>query len=247
MRKLSLEDKIKLFLNPEFWIHATLHETGPTGNKSIGHFVQGNRGIEEYGLQPQSQDFLRSIIEKNGVARVLDIGSGMGLALHDLKKIYGDGIETHGLSLEQEVTMFTVDNQHYGLAERGSKEFERKFDFIISNVAFRNFLFQDIALGNVVRMLRMGGMADIHFSYDNFYGDLIPGEESYSNYFTNQGLPARHYKAMKILVAKEVDILEHLHSRGLIDFRPGSHFYKKGNQGCIRMTKIEDFDYDKEA
>ncbi len=247
LRKLSLEDKVELFLNPEFLFFAKLHESGPSGGKSsMGITSYGNRGIKDYNLYARSNSFLKNLIEKNGIARVLDIGSGMGLALHELKKIYGDGIETHGLSLEQDIAMFPVDNQHYGPAERLPKEFGGKFDFIFSNMAFRYFLFQNIALGNVVRVLRNGGMAEIHFSYESFTGELRPNGEIYSKYFLSQGLPSDHYGAMEILVEKEIAKLERLHSRGLIDFHTSNNFSKQRNQGGVRITKKEDFDYNKE-
>ncbi len=247
LRKLSLEDKVKLLLNQEVLLFVKLHESSPNGGKSVTSLIAyGNRSIQDYGLHADSGSFLRNLIEKNGIARVLDIGSGMGLALHNLKKIYGDRIDTYGFSLEQEMAMFPIDHQHYGSAERFPKEFSGKFDFIFSNMAFRYFLFQNIALGNVVRALRSGGMAEIHFSYGDFSGQLGSNREIYLKYFVNQGLPPDHYDAMKTLVEKEITKLEHLHDRGLIDFRPSDNFSKQENQGTIRITKREDFDYDKE-
>ena len=48
LRKLSLEDKVRLLLNPEILLFVKLHESGPSGGKSAMPLIgYGNRSIQD--------------------------------------------------------------------------------------------------------------------------------------------------------------------------------------------------------
>lgn len=239
-RRLSVADKLNLFSDPDFFVRARYTDEHGGGGDLKGY---GNRNITEYAY---SRELMERLIAERGKAVVLDIGSGMGLALDDLKKEYGDKVETHGFSAEEEPAMFPADYQHYGLAERMPKEFAGKFDLIFSNMAFRYFVFQNIALGNVVRALRVGGTAELHFGYGSGpgsgWGDPVSGKKVYGDYFLKETGQEHHYEAMKILVAREIERLQDLTVRGLIDRETNLDFDRQ-NAGVLIITKLKEFDY----
>ena len=161
----------------------------------------------------------------------------MGTAMEDMKKIDPD-LETHGITQEQEPAMFEADFFHYLSAERMPADFRNKFHFINSQISFRYFLFQHIALRNTVLALAKGGFARLGFSFermhttpevDAYFQRLVPGAKS-------------GYDAMKVLTGREMAKLDKLQQAGKLRYTTSEHFKDRGNQGYLEIEKLEDFD-----
>ena len=157
----------------------------------------------------------------------------MGKALQDIKEL-DPNIETHGITMEPEPAMFNADYFHYIVAERMPLSFRGKFHLIVSNMAFRYFLFQNIALLNVVKALAGGGYADLHFSYESSHG--TPSSEEYFLKIV-PGVRSS-YEAMKILMRKTMVELEGLQEAGKLKIIPSSNFYEQNMQGGIKIEKL---------
>lgn len=230
------EEKRKLFFDPSVWHRKRLQmpgvNTGLTryGNRNL---VTGGDGY--FANENEFRKLINKIKRQSGKERlvVLDIGCGMGKALQDMKDFYPE-LETHGVTMEPEPAMFRADYFHYIAAERMPAEFEGKFHLITSNMAFRYFLFQHIALLNVVKALANGGHAELHFSYDRVAE--LPGSRSY---FLEQVPGSQsNYDAMKVLVKRTVTELENLQKKGKIKIITSSNFYEQHMQGGITIEKI---------
>lgn len=235
LQLLSSDQKISLLFDPKIWHKKRLGM--PNGSDGLTRY--GNRNLlAPDGYFESSDEFknlLNKIRQRSGTQRlvVLDIGCGMGKALQDMKEL-DPNIETHGITMEPEPAMFNADYFHYMVAERMPLKFERKFHLIVSNMAFRYFLFQHKALLNVVKSLANGGYADLHFSYDSI--DRSPDSRSY---FLEQVPGANsNYEAMRVLVGKTMTELETLQEAGKIKITPSSNFYRQGMQGGLVIEKI---------
>jgi SAM-dependent methyltransferase len=239
LRPLSLKDKLKLFFNPQSWIRIRVCGS----NSSDGVTSYGNRdllaGDGYFRSALDFQNLLTQIRSRTNEAqlRVLDIGCGMGKALQDMKDI-DPNLETHGITMEQEPAMFNADFFHYLPAERMPAEFKGKFHLITSNIAIRYFLFQHIALRNIVKALAKGGQAKLAFAYDR-----IPETPDSINYFAKKVPNFKdNYDAMGELVGKEIEKLKKLEKDGKIKLTTSPSFEKMGMQGSMLIEKIDAFD-----
>ncbi len=238
---LTPENKIEMFFKPEIFRNMVFYSGN--GNGTLKHY--GNRDLigkmdEYFQSKGEFTDFLAKIRQKTGVETltVLDIGCGMGKALQDAKEIDAN-LETHGITQEQEPAMFNADYFHYIHAERFPTEFKNKFHWINSQVAFRYFTFQHIALRNVLLSLAKGGFARLGFSYEAKHDSkdaqrylmkrLAPGSES-------------GYDAMKTLVQREMAKLDALQQAGKIRYETDEDFKENGNQGYLGIEKLDDWD-----
>lgn len=237
LQLLSPDQKIKLLLDPKIWHKQRLWMPGLStdltryGNRNLLHSDGYFSSEKEFG------ELLEKTRQRVGVKKlvVLDIGCGMGKALQDMKELDPD-IETHGITMEPEPAMFNSDYFHYVVAERMPLEFEGKFHLIVSNMAFRYFLFKHIALLNVVKALTNGGYADLHFSFDSI--DSSPESRAY---FLEQVPDANsNYETMKVLVRKTMAELKVLQEVGKIKITPSSNFYYQSMQGGLIIEKISD-------
>jgi len=204
----------------------------------------GNRDLvgkddQYFGATAEFTDLLASLRSKTGVDKlaILDIGCGMGKALQDMKEI-DSNLETHGIMQEQEPAMFNADFFHYINAERFPADFRNKFHFINSQIAFRYFSFQNIALRNVLLSLAKGGFARLGFSFEakddaegikRYLMQLAPGAES-------------NYEAMKVLAGKEIAKLDVLQQAGKVRYETSEHFKACGNQGYLGIEKLSEWD-----
>ena len=82
-------------------------------NRSLADYRRG------YGLYHLSDPLgiIEATIDVNGSARVLDIGCGTGHALEDLKKMYGNKVETVGVTAKKFGNYENVDKVFYGDAQ----------------------------------------------------------------------------------------------------------------------------------
>ncbi|OGN07318.1 MAG: hypothetical protein A3B86_01010 [Candidatus Yanofskybacteria bacterium RIFCSPHIGHO2_02_FULL_38_22b] len=232
---LSPKQKVELLFNPNIWHKKRL--VMPRFGNGLTRY--GNRdllGSDAYfGDEKGFRGLLEKLRQRTRVTKlvVLDTGCGMGKALQDMKELDPD-IETHGITMEPEPAMFNADHFHYIVAERMPLEFEGKFHLIVSNMAFRYFLFQHKALLNVVKALANGGYADLHFSFDRI--DSSPESRAY---FSEQVPGANsNYEAMKVLVRKVMADLEVLQEAGKINIIPSSNFYRQSMQGGLIIEKV---------
>ena len=110
-----------------------------------------------YKDKKEFEDKIESIKKRTGktTLTMLDIGGNVGKALIDAKKI-DPTLETLNLTLES-APVVQGDIVVRRPAEYMPAVFEEKMDLIESNVAFRYFLFPDIALKNAVKALSVGG------------------------------------------------------------------------------------------
>lgn len=160
---VTVQEKMQLLQNPN--ILTTMRYQ--TENCESGLTGWGNRRLYEpdyYLFQkkkfPDVMKRIRDRTEKK--LKVLDIGGGIGLGLHDAKE-RDPNIETYNLTIDEELAMYAVDHLYLCPAERMPKEFEGKMDLIMSNMAFRYFSFPDLALKNAIKALAVGGEAHIHW------------------------------------------------------------------------------------
>ena len=113
--------------------------------------------------------------------------------------------------------------------------FKNKFDIIISNIAFRYFLFPHIALKNTILSLSKGGRAEIAFAFDR-----IPCGEPYDSYFRKLVPGAEDsYQAMKKIMFEELAKLKLLQKKGKIKITIPDSF-QEHCQGWLIIDKIED-------
>ena len=239
-RLLTPEEKVKLLLDAGHWMNFRLQDGHSEG--SLKHW--GNRDLvgkydEYFSTTAEFENLLAGIRSKTGADKlaILDIGCGMGKALQDMKEI-DPNLETHGITQEQEPAMFDADFFHYINAERFPADFRNKFHFIDSQIAFRYFSFQNIALRNVLLSLAKGGFARLGFSFEakqdsddmkRYLMQLVPGSDS-------------NYEAMKVFAGKEIAKLDILQQAGKVRYETSEHFKACGNQGYLGIEKLSEWD-----
>ncbi len=238
-KDLSVEDKFALFFDADLWKDTRVRYE----NVEAPLVYYGNRnllcgGSGYFQDENEFKDILQKVRQGSGrnKLKVLDVGCGMGKALQDMKGIDGN-LETHGITMEQEPGMYDADFFHYVLAERMPKDFEDQFDVILSNISFRYYQFQHIALRNVVRSLAKGGYARIALGYDR-----IPETPASRKYFRKLVPEAEYnYDAMRHLLGVEMEKLERLEEQGKIKITTSPAFYDNGTEGRLCIEKLEDF------
>ncbi len=231
--ELSLQDKLRFF-DADFW------ENTDVWNRNLMRQLssQGHRSLEKYGFSNaqwlQLEQRVRATTGKKKLT-VLDVGCGAGTALRDIKTL-DPSIETHGLALHQEPAMYPVDEYHFFAAERIPKEFQGRFDIIISNESFRYYLFPHMALRNIVLALSKGGCADVMVSHD-----MLPHGEPYDTYF-KLIMPnvKNNFVAMDVIFKKEFERYVALESDGKIRITVPDDFAKQHYRGRITIDKLEE-------
>jgi len=234
------QEKLDMYFDPIQWKGLRLeHGRGSSPMKYYGNRDLVGPYDEYFSTAQEFTDLMGELRKRTGVERlkVLDIGCGMGKALEDMKAL-DPNLETHGITQEQEPGMFRADSFHYNMAERMPADFRNKFQFINSQIAFRYFVFQHIALRNVLLSLSRGGFARLGFGYDRmhttpeieeYFRRLVPGAKS-------------SYDAMRVLTGQEMEKIDALQATGKIRYVTSDDFREFGNQGYLGIEKLEDFD-----
>ncbi|MDE1970848.1 MAG: hypothetical protein KGI50_04725 [Patescibacteria group bacterium] len=233
---LSLREKVK-FLDPTLWNQTHLKKGNST---KVGLSGYGQRHLKDYGFPDYAWknllDETRNATKRETLT-VLDVGCGVGMALDDMKRI-DSSTETHGLTVDQEPSMFPVDFYHYAAAEYVPQDFKERFDIIVSNMSFRYHLFPHISLQNMVLSLSVGGTAQLAISYDNG-----PYGEPFTSYFTDKfpGINPHyaHYEASAICVKQEFGKINTLVEQGKLLLVVSASFYEHGCQGYIEIKKLQ--------
>ncbi|GEM_PF-2669542 len=112
---------------------------------------------EELGVPTTRK--VAAIIKEKGKCRILDLGCGSGRFLAQLKRIFGEKVETHGLSIQNPKNP-KIDKMHVGLFE--TARFAGKFDIIVSNHSLQYALNTSMAVQNACNSLEKGGEAFLH-------------------------------------------------------------------------------------
>jgi hypothetical protein len=177
-------------------------------SRSAEEYLQD--GIDVSGLAREA------IRKTKGKARIMDLGAETAQMLMDLKKEFGDKIETHAVS-PTDSPRFPVDHYHMVLGEFLPREFGGKFHLITSLAAFPYMLFPHLALKNVAQSLSRGGKAVIS-RRRHVASLLVPIEiiEEAGRYFSRQKLTKKGTELVKEELKKqgkslsEADITMHL-------------------------------------
>ncbi len=178
---LTTAEKVKLFNEPEFFGKARYF----AWNSKLlyvrnGLFGSGSRRLtqEEGGYYHSNEEFLeevRGVRERTGKSkiRILDVGSNFGFALKDMKDL-DSNIETFNMTIDEHPALHGDHIVRYP-AEMMPAEFKEIMDIVDSQVAFRYFLYSDIALNNVIKSLSVGGVARISYEVGHTSNSFVPG------------------------------------------------------------------------
>ena len=171
VRLLERDDKLRILADPEFLHQSQYYVWNPEFLKIWQRFFSsGSRRLTEqeggyYSSPEEFKEEIRAVRERTGrlKLRVLDVGSNFGLALKDMKDL-DPNIETFNMTIDEHPSLFG-DHIVRHPAEMVPLEFEETMDLIDSQMAFRYFLYPDIALRNVIKSLSVGGVARIAFIF----------------------------------------------------------------------------------
>ena len=175
IKALTLEEKVRLFSDPTFLKKTQYYTWEPILSRvAATGFGSGSRRLTEQsgGYYHSNEQFLEEVQAIRGrtgkpMLRILDVGSNFGFALKDMKDL-DPNIETFNMTIDEHPSLFG-DHIVRHPAEMMPAEFEEIMDLIASQVAFRYFLYSDIALRNVIKSLAVGGVARISYQV----GDTI--------------------------------------------------------------------------
>lgn len=178
-----------------------MHLNGQSKKRLVGAGAERQRAMireNEKGIQGSrdasaayGKEIFRKIdglIGKFGKINCLDVGAGQGHTLQEIKKRYGNKVETHSVSYEDEPTH--ADLQHVFDAAFFPKEFRGKFHLALSHIAIRYMPAPNYVIENVFRSLVPGGKAKLHlqpFGEADRY--LQPGNVAY---FARQKLQKKY-------------------------------------------------------
>jgi len=165
---LTPQEKLELFSDINIWAQARYFQVLPR-IKIIGSLRDGDgsRSIRDYDLE-NVKKIIGRIRKRTGKTdlKVLDVGGMLGQACYDLQEMDPNVITTN-LTLTEDPTNFPVETV-LASAERMPSEFRGRYDLVLSNMAFRYFMFPHKALENCLDALSVGGEA--HLSLDGVFG-----------------------------------------------------------------------------
>lgn len=166
-------------------ISCTLSELMAQLSQTEMEVLQRSRGRTLIHLKNHIGDIqpvMQSIIEQKGRARVLEIGFGFGIVMAQLKLIYGDSLELHGINrkekdgnwglarrsavmqgliAEEEFDKLTPPALHYVDVNLGLPFPSDHFDFAYSQVSFFYYEEKAFFLEELNRVLAPGGLARV--------------------------------------------------------------------------------------
>ncbi len=187
---------LKLFSDNKAY-KTEITETSPTGGRSAFTLGMGSRDLKGY-LEEGGIDLLKlakdAAKRKGSRIRVLDVGSATAKQLAELGEKMGNQVETHAMSLDDE-PHGKVGAYHLLLAEYMPKEFEGKYDVIVSHRALEYALFPHIALRNVAKALAPGGKAELQWRPGRTHFHGLPEMDAYFSTYSD-AQPSEHTKAM---------------------------------------------------
>ncbi|MEK7070971.1 MAG: hypothetical protein AAB966_04135 [Patescibacteria group bacterium] len=204
---LSVEQKIRLYTDPNIWEFARVKHGTPSNSSfdisAVGYgsrsFFDGVKYKDSYRISTKEfAEVVKNVRQSTGREnlRMCDVGGLTGLACHDVQPHYPD-FEYTNITLDEEPGRWPGINHVFVPAERMPRRFFESFDIMVSNMAWRYFMFPDIALSNLVQALSLGGYADISYSV---YSNPLDSDEAFRRFY--QG----------------IEMLEELQDKGLISF-----------------------------
>lgn len=221
MRPMGVEEKLQKYQDPSIWEETRIIDRSRSDETSVG---QGSRpffkqpGIDSYGFtRERFSSVVASVSSRTGKAnlKLADFGGNTGRACYQIKSEYPHFALTN-ITIDEEPAMWPDVEHVFVPAERLPAKFRETFDLAISNIAWRYFVFPDIALKNLLHSLSIGGQAEIAFG-----GDRCP--------LPPEDVIKRTHSAIKLL-----DTLE---KEGIIETqRWFSQFYRIP-QGYLSITK----------
>lgn len=160
---MTAEEKLSFLENPEN-MKVRWHERQCT----MPFARMGYRAIGEYSIpffKRSFSDIVRQLQDDVGrkELHVLDLGGGVGLCLHDVKKMHPELI-TYNATCDEEFCHYPTDFHVVGFVERMPLALQGKIDFIFSNMATRYFAYTDLVMQCCVKMLTKGGVMSVFFS-----------------------------------------------------------------------------------
>jgi hypothetical protein len=163
LRLMTANDKLAFLENPDY-VEARWH----TKNMSMDFSKMGYRTLKGYGNKFCGESFtavVRQLQADSGKKElhVLDLGGGMGFALHDAKKMHPE-LVTYNATRDEEFAHYPTDFHVVGFMERMPLALQGKIDFIFSNMTTRYLAYSDLVIQCCVLMLAKGGFMDIFFS-----------------------------------------------------------------------------------
>ena len=168
-----LKAKISSFRKEDRKEHGYPQQRGAGEGKKYGHSPIRDYYAFYYRRQGETKslsflDIVRQEIEKKGKVRILDVGAGYGQALSELKKEFGDKVETHALvlsatrALKQAHQEKMVDKIHQ--VEVSTWLPKQEYNVIVSFFGATRYTSQrEIALEKLFHSLAVDGVAYIQF------------------------------------------------------------------------------------
>lgn len=189
---ISAGEKERLITDPDFYVNGRYSDGHITsslcgwGTRHLcdeqGTMFKLSNGTEDYDTYGYKiADFLAMLSQvrrtqgKTDQDKLngLDIGGSNGLGAHDAEDL-DQNLDVTNITADPALGVWPLRGGHRILqAERLPKEFSEQFDIVFSHLAFRYMRYRGLALENVIRALRKGGILSIHFSSDHL---LMPGE-----------------------------------------------------------------------
>ncbi|MFA6594303.1 MAG: hypothetical protein WCT16_03535 [Candidatus Buchananbacteria bacterium] len=163
LKPMTPEEKIAFLSDPEnlevYWTRRL---------KSSPISKMGYRPLKDYDKFSSAKKFtqvIRRIQENTGrhELNILDLGGGVGTALHDAKILHPELI-TYNATRDEEYGCYDVDFQVVCFLERMPLALQGKIDYIFSNVATRYVAFSDLVIRGCIGALSTGGVLDVFFS-----------------------------------------------------------------------------------
>ena len=157
------EQRRKLFSDVNVWDEVRVIEY----NGSTSTHRWGYRSLNEYGFSDKDfKSIVRRVKRQTGKTqlRMLDIGGGNGEACSDVEELCPE-VKTINLTLNEEPAQYPGETM-IASAERMPASLRGQCDIITSNMAFRYFLYPDLALENCLQALSVGGEAKLIVGLD---------------------------------------------------------------------------------